>query len=119
MWATLSVDGRIEFHEGVPALEELQEAVGGFVEIVDIPGVGLMWLNEDGKYPARDFRGNRRGPLPHNPMATRITTQQRAGLAPDDYIFGVAVFTGNADEDGETTGLSESSVSFLRQFVSE
>jgi hypothetical protein len=33
-WATLTVEGTMAFHPGVPSLEDLQRAVDGYVEAV-------------------------------------------------------------------------------------
>lgn len=108
-WAKLSTEGVMSFHDGVPSSDQLHEAVGGYFEIVEIPGLGDMWLNEEGKLDG----------LPRNEKATWITTEGprgAAGLAPWDYIAGNVAFTGGADDEGETIGLSEAAVAWLQDF---
>jgi len=102
MWATLKVDGAYEVHEGIPTLDQLQAAVSGDVEVVAIKRGIDMWINEEGKYqtPARNL------------LAGVLTMGL---LFPGDYIAGDVVFTGGADEEGETLGLSDEQVEYLNQ----
>src|SRR5262245_10810548 len=86
----LRVDGtkeRLPLRE--PTLDELQEAVGGYIEVLQIEHNGLighMVLNEDGK-----LRG-----LALNPMANAIA-HATAGIADGDFIVGdVVILTGKA-----------------------
>ena len=60
-------------------LEELQESVGGNIEIIDISPKVIMVVNEDGKHI-----------LPPNGMATVIARVQKA-IFPNDYIAGNAL----------------------------
>ena len=60
-------------------LEELQESVGGYIEIIDLTPKTIMIVNEDGK-----------GGLYPNMMATVIAKGCRA-IFPHDYIAGNAV----------------------------
>ena len=60
-------------------LEELQESVGGYIEIIDLTPKTIMIVNEDGK-----------GTLYPNMMATVIAKGCRA-IFPNDYIAGNAV----------------------------
>lgn len=60
-------------------LEELQESVGGYIEIIDLTPKTIMIVNEDGK-----------GTLYPNMMATVIAKGCRA-IFPHDYIAGNAV----------------------------
>ena len=45
----LKVDGTIEQMGWKPSLEELQAAVGGYIEMVRTNNVGYMYCNEEGK----------------------------------------------------------------------
>jgi hypothetical protein len=100
-WATLAVDGRMAFHDGIPELEDLQRAVGGYVEAVDLQIAGsaaTMWINEEGKLvsdPERNFKADLICPL--------------AG----DWIAGDVALTGGVGPEGETLGLSASQVAEL------
>ena len=66
-----------------PSLEELQEIVGGYIEVVALRLrgriVGQMIFNDDGRYR-----------LPHNPAATFLA-QCNGGIEPWDWIAGPAV----------------------------
>jgi hypothetical protein len=101
-WATLAVDGRMAFHDGLPELEDLQQAVGGYVEAVDFQISGsaaTMWINEEGKLvsdPERNFKADLICPL--------------AG----DWIAGDIALTGGVGSEGETLGLAASQVAELR-----
>lgn len=68
-------------------LADLQKAVGGWVEAVDLPHY-TMWLNEEGKMLD----------LEPNIIATGAYVQ---ATKVQDLIMGDVVFTGIADEDGE------------------
>ncbi|MGD0121709.1 MAG: DUF3846 domain-containing protein [Candidatus Limnocylindrales bacterium] len=101
-WATLAVDGSMAFHDGIPELEDLQQAVGGYVEAVDFHIAGsaaTLWINEEGKLvsdPERNFKAELICPL--------------AG----DWIAGDVAFTGGVGPEGETLGLTTSQVAELR-----
>ena len=82
-------------------LATLQKAVGGNIEAVTLNDNLTMWLNEEGKMEE----------LPHNPLAQHFF-DLRFGTGVD-YIVGNAVFTGGADENGETLGLENDTISRL------
>lgn len=82
-------------------LATLQKAVGGYIEAVTLNDNLTMWLNEEGKMEG----------LPHNPLAQHFF-DLRFGTGVD-YIVGNAVFTGGADENGETLGLENDTISRL------
>lgn len=60
-------------------LEELQESVGGYIEIIDLTKKSIMIVNDDGK-----------GILYPNMTATVIAKACHA-ISPNDYIAGNAV----------------------------
>ncbi len=78
-------------------LEELQRAVGGYIEIINFDG-GLMVLHEEGKIEG----------LPRNEEATRRAHQATA-IFPDDYIAGDVLITptGLLEDDEEEEADSE------------
>lgn len=103
-WATLTVEGRMAFHDGVPTLRDLQQAVGGYVEAASFPLAGseaTMWLNEEGKLvdePLRNWKADLVCPL-----------------AWGDRTVGDVAFTGGVGPAGETLGLSDPQVAELRR----
>lgn len=86
-------------------LDYLQTSVKGWVQAVDLQGAYegyTMWVNEEGKFDDS---------LALNTGATFFWSQS-FGYG-TDYIKGNAVFTGGADENGDTLGLSYEQVAFL------
>ncbi len=78
----LKVDGTIEQMGKNPPLEELQKAVGGYIEGVTTANGGRFYCNEEGKLMG----------LPHNPAANSM-------IDFDDYIVGdVVVMEGDEEE---------------------
>lgn len=78
------------------ALDALQAAVGGYVEVVHLPGVKAdMFINEEGKLCGKA----------RNVRATALAGMLYSGLGLGDYIAGDAVITGAPDEDGDAAGL--------------
>jgi hypothetical protein len=78
----LRVDGTIEQMGWNPSLEELQKAVGGYIESVTTANGGRFYCNEEGKLMG----------LPHNPAANSM-------IDFDDYIVGdVVVMEGDEEE---------------------
>ena len=75
-----------------PNLENLQAAVGGLIQAVDLAPELTMWCNDNGKAMG----------LPVNPVATALWTRY---YGETDVIVGNVVFTGGADSEGETTSL--------------
>lgn len=79
-------------------LDYLQSAVKGYVQAIELRDVysGItMWINEEGKFDDS---------LSLNHGATFIWEQSFG--AGTDFIVGNAVFTGGADDEGNTLGLS-------------
>lgn len=101
-WATMAVEGTMEFHDGIPELEDLQRAVGGYVEAVDFQIAGsaaTMWINEEGKLvsdPERNFKAD------------------LICLLAGDWIAGDVAVTGGVGPEGETLGLTTRQVAELR-----
>ena len=85
----------------VRSLEQMQVAVGGYVQAVDIADDVTLWCNEEGKMMG----------LEHNPLAQHLW--DRAFGAGTDYIVGTVVLTGGADDEGETVGLTAEQVASL------
>lgn len=68
-------------------LEQLQAAVGGYIETIALSPSLVMVINEEGKVYG----------LPANDTATRLTQHYAAGLVPWDHIVGPAVIVGQTD----------------------
>tara|TARA_R110000851_G_scaffold43123_9_gene106942 strand:+ start:441 stop:686 length:246 start_codon:yes stop_codon:yes gene_type:complete len=77
----LKVDGTIEQIGKNPPLEELQKAVGGYIEGVTTANGGRFYCNEEGKLMG----------LPHNPAANSM-------IDFDDYIVGDVVVMEGEEE---------------------
>lgn len=83
-------------------LEQLQAAVGGYVQAINLNDQITLWCNEEGKIMN----------LPHNPIAQGLWDKV-FGIG-TDYIVGDVVLTGSADDEGKTIGLTNKQV---RDFV--
>jgi len=99
----ISADGAkevVELEYG-NVLKPLQEAVGGWIELISLPAfVADLWVNENGKIHH----------LAPNPLATKLW----AAEAPHaETLLGDAIVTGPSDTHGETLGLNDEQVSFL------
>jgi len=86
------------------SLKVLQNAVGGWVQAIDLNEKVTMWLNEEGKMIG----------LPLNAIATEMWTRV---FGPTDIMVGNAVITGGVDEEGETLGLTDEQVQTFRAIV--
>lgn len=80
----------------------LQSACDGYVQAIDLTPTMTMWCNEDGKFNGSEW----------NECATAIW---HAIYGPSDTIFGTVVFTGGADEDGETQGITVEDITRLQR----
>ena len=76
-------------------LSKMQEAVGGYVQAIDLSPTLTMWCNEEGKLQnlARNF-------------TAQVLWDARFGSG-TDLIVGDVVFTGGTDDEGATLGLDE------------
>lgn len=75
-------------------LAALQEAVGGWIELIHITEEVIAYLNEEGKQEE----------LPFNELATDLCEHFKVGLMPGDYIVGNMVLLGSLNKDGENDG---------------
>ena len=78
-------------------LKILQNAVDGWVQVVDLNPKLSIWVNEEGKMHG----------LPVNKLAT-VMFQKVFGQV--DIMVGNAVLTGGTDSEGETLGLTDEQV---------
>ena len=84
------------------SLKVLQSAVDGWIEAVDLSDEMTMWVNEEGKLIG----------LIRNDMATKMFREVFGNV---DVIMGDVVFTGGADDEGETVGLTDAQIASLLQ----
>ena len=83
-------------------LEFLQGVVGGWVQAVPLSGAFegmVLWVNEEGKFDSS---------LRLNTIATDFWVQSYGNT---DFIMGNALITGEADDEGETLGLTPTQAS--------
>lgn len=92
----IEVNGDISRIE-INSLEELNDAVGGYIEFIHFTDVAHAYINEDGKALN----------LPYNELATYLCNKFKIGLMPTDFISGNMVILGNGD-DGEEADIPES-----------
>jgi hypothetical protein len=74
-------------------LTKLQDAVGGWVQAVDLTEDVTLWCNEEGKMNG----------LPFNAIATSLWIDK---FGETDIIVGDVVLTGGADDEGELLTLT-------------
>ena len=101
----LNTDGiaeEVQLADEGSQLKQLQEAVGGWIQAVDLTDKLTMWCNEEGKL-------NR---LPINSLATDLWEES---FGQTDIIVGNVIFTGGTGEEGETLGLNEDTANKLRK----
>lgn len=103
---TVSGDKR-EVDLGEDSYSVLSDAVGGYIECVELnPGLSL-WVNEEGKLIG----------LPTNQVATRIWDTVFGFNT--DIIKGDVILTGGADSEGNTLGLSDEMVALVEKLTPE
>jgi hypothetical protein len=96
---------RLDLSESEQELKSLQNAVGGYVQVIELEDDFTMWVNEEGKLLN----------LPVNEIAT-VIWEVRFGIG-TDIICGDVVFTGGMDEDGEALTISEANIQRLAELV--
>lgn len=104
---TLGETSIIDLADG--SLEKLQNAVGGYVQAVDISEGVTMWCNEEGKLIS----------LPHNPFGQAFweIAFPISEFGRTDYIVGNIVITGGVDDEGDTLGLTSEEIETLLETV--
>lgn len=83
------------------SLEDYQTAVGGWIEAVDIPSLGItIYVNEEGLLRQ----------LPFNPRATFLWWYHQAEARQQTMLVGNALVVGLPDRSGESTDVPEAVV---------
>lgn len=81
-FVVIATDGKLSTSTETPTLSALQQAVGGYVEAIDLPvGDLIAWLNEDGMTLN----------LPINDAASDLLTRLGAALAAPVVLGSVAI----------------------------
>lgn len=81
------------------SLPDYQEAVGGWIEAIDLPDVGItIYVNEEGLLRQ----------LPFNPRATFLWWYHQAAARQQTMLVGNAIVVGLPDQRGESTDVPES-----------
>lgn len=104
---TVSVDGEVQevqWDTTDGTLQHLQRAVGGLVDVVGLAPNLDMWVNDEGLALGMEV----------NHLAT--VAAQVCGKFRQPYA-GPAVFTGGADENGETLPLTAEQAAALRDLL--
>jgi hypothetical protein len=94
-WGPPLVVRHFDQSPGSALAEAVQDAVGGFFELIQAPHNTGMYLNEDGKALG----------LAENIVATAIAHD--AGLTMGDYIVGPVVIVGQTDAMGYETSVPD------------
>lgn len=100
----LKTDGTIETLDKI-GLQELQTAVGGWVQAIDLANDLTMWLNEEGKLVG----------LPHNTTAQKLW--DKTFWVGSDFVVGDVVLTGGTDEEGKTLPLGDGTAQRVREIL--
>ncbi len=87
------------------SLNDLQSAVGGWVQAIDLEENLTMWLNEEGKLMG----------LPHNTTAQKLW--DKAFWTGSDFIVGDVVLTGGTDEEGLTLPIPLDTAQRVRELL--
>lgn len=90
--------------------DALKNEIGGWLEAIDLKAGthfwdATMWVDEEGKLKS----------LRHNLFAQRVFDFSFGAWR--DSVVGDVVFTGGADQHGNTKGLSKQSLEMLRQQI--
>lgn len=95
----IPVDGPVESvsFDRKNELSVLQDAVGGWIEMVDMGANGALWCNEEGKLMN----------LPMNKRATYMWWTMVPAARGVDVLCGDVMVTGAPDDDGNTTSVAQ------------
>lgn len=119
-WATLKRDGMFEEQHGPYGLEQLQGAVGGYVEAFDLAHGVTMWCNEEAKVDSTLLGGTKTRTELENWKATFLMERPTGpGMFAGDYIGGDVAFTGQADDEGDTLPLPAEGLAMIRHVVED
>lgn len=95
IYAIIKASGNVVLYEKdhMPTYDDINSAVGGWIEGVPLEGV-TAYVNEEGKLQG----------LPVNMIATLLAHEDSAIMS-EDYIAGNMIVFGPLDDEGEITSL--------------
>ena len=99
----VKVDGTVQ-DCNLESLQQIQSAVGGWIELIRVGKLGSGFVNEEGK-----LKG-----LPINVLATLIWHKARP-TTKGDFLVGDVVFCGDEDQKGNTQDIKNEFVSFIKE----
>ena len=102
---TAGGETRSEIWPAVGTLERLQEAVGGYVTVVQIDNVDV-WLNEEALLSD--------APVANQPISLWLTSQARSSA----MVYGTAVLAAS-NTDGDTVSLPDERLTELHRVFSQ
>lgn len=94
-------NGKVDVIDITPTLENMQAQVGGLIQVVDFSPSLTAWMDEEGKLKSK----------PVNLAATKVW-EFYFGFS--DVLAGDVLFTGGADDNGESTSISDRDISMIR-----
>jgi hypothetical protein len=100
----LTATGEVKELDGI-TLQDLQSAVGGWVQAIDLAEDLTMWLNEEGKLVG----------LPHNTTAQKLW--DKTFWVGSDFVVGDVVLTGGTGEEGVTLPLGDDTAQRVRKIL--
>lgn len=100
----LIIKADFAFEETGTELKELQSAVDGLIEAIDLNHELTMWVNEEYLF---------RNEFEVNPLASALF----ASIGGTRPIFGDVVITGGTDPEGYTLGLTAKDLAELKELV--
>lgn len=107
LYLSTEMDTEIRTFTVGDSYELISSAVEGWIECVHLSSLGVdLWCNEEGKLAG----------LPQNEIASYLFHREFGQF---DSIRGNVIFTGGADGEGETLGLSEDQIKTLTDLFGE
>jgi len=104
---TVSASGDIEEITSTWTSQEMNEAVGGFFDVVRFGNLRFVaYINDEGKLID----------LPENKIATALWYDSGEKILLGDYIAGDVVFIGDVDEEGYDTSVPNTLIQLILQY---
>jgi hypothetical protein len=96
------------FEVNAEGLQEIQRAVGGYIEAIEAGSIGSGFVNEEGK-----IKG-----LPDNIIATAVWHRANKLTKFSDYLVGDVLFCGLPDDEGNSQDISQEFSEFIENISS-
>jgi hypothetical protein len=101
----IRANGQIAVKPYNDGIEEIQQIVGGYVEVVGLDNNTSLWVNEEGKCIG----------LHPNLFATRLWEKFHGRT---DIVVGDVAILGGTDEDGNSMGCPQNVIDEVRSWAS-